>query len=127
MSQTQITKLEMMPISFAVSRNVDEIPSRRGADKLLDESAARRKCTFESNRAREWSIVKEDCERTAGSVRVTKEIRLGSIDDALPLVRREDHVTHALFDEKREHLIVGGSFRQPERFRFTTEAITKIS
>src|SRR5690242_9733198 len=94
-----------MSVSLAVSRDIYHIPTRR-ADKLLDEPATESECTFERNRTREWSIVKENGERSPGSVWVLKEIRLGSIDDALPLAWGEDHVTHALFDKEREHFIV---------------------
>src|SRR6185437_5991272 len=116
-----------MPVSLAIRRDVDEFSTRGRTDKLLDESAAGRECTFESNRTRERSIVEENCERSSRSVRVTEEVRLGSIDNALPLVRGEDHVTHALFNQQCEHVVVRGRLRQPERFRFTTEPITKVS
>src|SRR5262245_32699927 len=111
MGQTQITKLEVMPVSLAIGRNVDQISTRRRADKLLHESTARREGSLESDRAREWSIVEENCERATRSIRMTEEIRLGSVDYVLSLVWREDDVTHALFDEEREHLIVRSSLR----------------
>src|SRR3569832_954388 len=96
MRQTQITKLEMMPVSLPVSRHVDEIATRRSS-KLLDKSAARRERSFESDRACEWSIVEENCERPPRSVRMTEEIRLGSVNDALPLIGRVVVVALVLF------------------------------
>src|SRR6185369_2966928 len=104
--QTQISKLEMMPVSLAVSRYVNEISTRGRTDKLFDQSAARREGAFESDRACEWSMVEENRERPAGSVRVTEEIWPGCVDDALSLIRRKDHIAHALFDEEREYLII---------------------
>src|SRR6185369_100952 len=124
MCQTQIAKLEVMAVSLTVGRDVHQLAA--GADKLLDQSTTGRECAFESDRAREWSVVKENRDRAIRSVRMTKQIRLRSIDYTLSLVRREDHVTHALFDEQREHLVVGGGLGQPERFRFTAVAIAKV-
>src|SRR4029079_18971708 len=112
MCQTQIAELEVMSVSLAVCRDVHQLAA--SADELLHQSTTRGECAFESNRTREWSIVEENSDGTIRSIRVTEEIRLRGINNPLPLVRREDDVTQALLDKKRENLIVGSSLRQPE-------------
>src|SRR5919205_3726033 len=102
MCQTQIAELEMMSVSLAVCRDIHQLAT--SADELLHESPARRQRPFESDRTREWPIVEENCDRAFRPVRMAEEIRLRSIDNTLPLVRREDDVTHALLDEQREHV-----------------------
>src|SRR6185503_19613075 len=76
MGQTEIAKLEVMPVSLTVSRNVYKISEFRRSHKPLNQSATRGQCALERNRARKWSIVEKHCQRTSRSINVTKQVRL---------------------------------------------------
>src|SRR5215216_5164020 len=124
--QTKIAKLKVVPIGLAIRSDVHEISEPRCGEKLLHQPFARRECPLKSNRAHEWSIVEEDCQRPTRSIRMSKQVRFRSIDLTFRLIRRKDDVTHALLYQQRKHLIVGSSLRQPERLRFTTETKAKV-
>ena len=52
MGQTEIAKLEMVPISLAISCYVNQISRSRRTNKVLHQSPTRRKRLLESNRPR---------------------------------------------------------------------------
>src|ERR1043165_4314506 len=65
--------------------------------------------------------------RTSGvDLPATHINQFGSHTNALRLFGREDHITKTLLDQQRERCIVCRSFGQPQCFRVTTKAKTKI-
>src|SRR5919206_3719262 len=126
MGQTEIAKLEVMPVSLAISRDVYQIPKPRRAHKPFHEATTRRQRSLERNRTREWSIVEKHRQRSSGSINMPKQIRLRHINLPLSLIRSKDHITHPLLYQQREYLVVSGSFRQPQRFRIATETKAKV-
>ena len=60
MRQTQIAKLEMMAVSLAVGRNVNHRPAIACSLKHLHQRPAGRESFLERDRARNWTIVKEN-------------------------------------------------------------------
>ena len=59
MGQTQIAKLEMVTIRFAIGRNVNQLALARGVNESIDQPATGSQRVLERDRASEWTIVEK--------------------------------------------------------------------
>src|SRR5467141_37423 len=83
MCQTNITKLEMMPIGFAVSRDVHQ-PSVTGhLRKSIHQFTAGAQQILKSNRPRGWPVVEKHRDRSTGAVAMRISICDAGIDGLL--------------------------------------------
>src|SRR6185369_10544947 len=122
--QAQIAKLEMMPVSLAVRRDVHHrLPGRCRLDHP-HQAFTRRQRLLKRDRPRQWTIVKEQSNRSATAISMKIAVRATRIDRAIVnigpslitkraitrrLRRRKNHIPQTLLDQHVERRIVDRS------------------
>src|SRR5579875_560504 len=131
----------MMTVALAVSGDIDQRAggSARTLD-AIDESLTREQRTFECDRARDRTVIAEDCERASGSVTMEVAIWDAWIDRAVAdvyppiladwadprsLMRRQDRVSHPGVDQRAQSGVVACGLGQPHRLGLTTEVMVE--
>src|SRR6266536_402744 len=139
MRQAKVAKLEMMTVSFPVCSHIHEGPELSGLLEHADQQLAGRQRLLKSDRASQWAIVKEDCDRPASFINVT--IGPGRVNPSISnlppfnpslsaktccLLRRENDKAQTLVDKQAKNGVITSRFWQPERLWFPSKPMAKV-
>ena len=141
MCQTNITKLEMMAIGFAVSRDVLQSSVTGNLRKSIHQFTARPQQILKSNRPRGWPVVEKHRHRSTRAIAMRISIGETRIDGVLIhilpdtaakcahagcLVRCENDNPQSSIDQRAHHVVIAGCLWQPHCFRVAPEAIAEV-